>query len=293
MDALDLSDVPPLHEPVLVLALEGWIDAGAATAGAVAALDEAVGATTCGSYDIDRFIDFRARRPVLSLRNGVMTDLVWPRLELKVGRAADGSHVVVVQGAEPDMAWGEFVALTAGFAVSQGVRLVVALGAYPAAVPHTRPARVVATSPDEALALTVGVNRADLDIPAGATAVLQMRCHQLGIPTIGLWAQVPHYAAGSRYPAAAAALLDAFAQVSGIELDTQVLAAAGRTHAAQLDALVAGNTEHVTMIRQLESAYETDVPEVVRPQTPLPSGDELAAELERFLRSQDDEPDPG
>jgi hypothetical protein len=167
---------------------------------------------------------------------------------------------------------------------------VMGLGAYPAAVPHTRPARIVGTSRDEVLALRAGVVQVQLDLPAGVATMIEWQTHEMGLASLALWAQVPHYAAGMANPAASLALLDGVAEIGAIHLpgDTiDVLRAASTSQAAQLDRLIAASSEHTAMIGQLELAYDTEAPQVVRSDGPLPSGDELAAELERFLRSQE------
>jgi hypothetical protein len=165
-----------------------------------------------------------------------------------------------------------------------GVRMVAGLGAFPAPVPHTRPIRLAATASSSDLAVQVGFVSGTIDVPAGIQAVLEQAHAEAGIPSVGLWARVPHYAAAMPYPAASAALVDALAVVSGLSFSSTELAAAGAVTNQRVDQLIANSDEHRQMVRQLEE--QIDVAEPQPDLSALPSGDELAAELERFLRDQ-------
>lgn len=282
---------PTLVDPVLVMMLAGWIDAGAGAAGAVAALDAQIGARTIVTFDPDTFIDYRARRPVMELRDGVNTRLVWPDLVLKHGQAAGGRDVLILTGNEPDANWRRFSTQVVGLATELGVTQVIGLGAYPFGTPHTRPARLSLSCSSAEVAARLPYLRNSVDVPAGVAAVLERALGDAGIDVVGLWAQVPHYVANMPYPGASVALLDGVATLTGVQLDLGALRADAGAHGARLDELVAGNPEHVVMIGQLEQAYDADMraePPAAPPITAgeLPSGDELAAELERFLRDQ-------
>ena len=134
-----LVDEPMLHEPVLVVMLTGWIDASGAAAAAADALSAEYETSPILRFDEDTFIDFRARRPVMELRDGLNTDLVWSTIELRAGRSPSGRDVLVLSGPEPDMAWHRFGRIVADVSVELGVRQMIAFGAYPFAAPHTRP----------------------------------------------------------------------------------------------------------------------------------------------------------
>ena len=290
-EPVTFSERPPLESPVLVVALEGWIDAGGGAALAAKAVSTAINAHTIATFDTDTFIDYRARRPVMHLRDGVNTGLQWPSIDLASGRTGDGIDVLLLTGAEPDSAWRLFVDTVAGVATEFAIRTMVGLGAYPFAAPHTRPARLSVTCSTEDLAVSLPYLRSSLDVPAGAAAALEERLGTNGVPVVGLWAQVPHYASAMPYPAAAAALLDGLGQAAGVRVDPSELTRQGADQAKRLDELVSGSEEHMAMLRQLEAAWDADATSGAGPRLgtalgPLPTGDELAAELERFLRDQ-------
>jgi len=151
-------------------------------------------------------------------------------------------------------------------------------------VPHTRPSRLAATSPDAELIRRLALEQGTVDLPAGITALLEHEAHRRGLTALTLWAQVPHYAASMSYPGAALALLEGLHSVTGLSIRGEAARAASITTRAKISELVAANSDHLAMLHQLEEQY--DAAERATPRGPLPSGDELAAELERFLRDQ-------
>jgi len=287
MSLYELIDEPELDAPVLVLALDGWIDAGMGAAGARAALLEGIETVTVATFDADSLLDHRARRPTMHLEEGVMTGLSWPTIELRAAKDADGNDLLLLAGAEPDHVWRAFSDAVVDLAMQFGTRMVVGLGAYPAPVPHTRPSRLAVSASELSLAESAAV-RTTVDVPAGVQAAIERRAHDVGLPAVGLWVQVPHYVSAMPYPAASAALLDGLGSVAALHFDTLPLLEEAASTRRRLDALVADNRDHLAMVQQLEASFDADQ----HPSAyglgvgPLPSGDELAAELEQFLRDQ-------
>lgn len=299
-DALyELRAEPALDRPVLVMAPEGWIDAGLGGAGAVGALIAAVEPQVVATFDTDRLLDHRARRPVSHIHDGVYTDLVWPGIDLMAGRDLDGQDLMILAGPEPDHEWRAYADAVVGLARRFGVRMVVGLGAFPAGVPHTRAARLAATASTAELATSVGVVSGSVEVPAGVLAAIERRCRQVDIPTIGIWARVPHYAASVPYPPASLQLLEGLAEVTGVRVDTAELAEAAEATRQHLEELTANSVQHAALVRQLEARVDAEAAAgnggaegqdaaTAAGWGPLPTGDELAAEVERFLRE-----DPG
>jgi proteasome assembly chaperone (PAC2) family protein len=279
--------LPALDAPVLVVMLTGWIDASGAAAAAMATIERATGSRPIATFNGDVFLDYRARRPTMELRDGVNTRLEWPEIVLRAGRDAAEHDVLLLTGPEPDAAWRWFADVAAGLAVELGVRFAVVLGAYPFAAPHTRASRLSSTSPSAELAASVPFLKTSVDVPAGMGAVLEHALVDRGIPAIGLWAQVPHYLATMSYPAASAALLDGLAQVAAVRVDTSELEAEAQVQRDRIDQLVAANPEHQAMIRQLEAGYDDTGVAGGDWSGTVPTADELVAEVERFLREQD------
>jgi hypothetical protein len=283
------TEVPDLHEPVLIVMLSGWIDASAAAASAMSAVETECGATPLVAFDDDVFIDYRARRPMLELRNGVNTRLVWNSPQLQVGRDPQGRDVLSLSGPEPDMAWHRFAAAIGELAGQLGVTRMVALGAYPFAAPHTRPPRLSATSPSSDALAGLPFRLNSVDVPAGMSAALERELHDRSIPSVGIWAQVPHYVASMSYPAASAALLDGLATATGITIAADDLRREAELQRQRIDQLIEANEEHQAMVAQFERMYDAADESTDTSTTgglELRSGDELAAEVERFLREQ-------
>lgn len=285
------GELPVMDRPVLVVHLHGWIDAGGAAAAAMAALDAACDTKAVATFDGDTFLDYRARRPTMELRDGVNTRLVWDDIQLKAGADLNGYPVLTLAGPEPDSQWRAFAGAVTQLSVQLGVYQMVALGSYPFASPHTRPARLSSSSPSADVVGNLPYLKNSVDVPAGMSAVLEHALTEAGIASLGLWAQVPHYVAAMSYPAASAALIQGLREVTGVAIDGAALDGEAAAQRQRIDALVSGNDEHQSMVHQLEVLYdqaEQQTLDLDRAISDLPSGDELAAEFERFLRDQDE-----
>ncbi len=271
--------------PVLVVALEGWVDAGLGADGAMSALLAAGPTEVIATFDGETLIDQRARRPVVHIAHGVNEGLTWPVIQLRAGTDRAGSDVLYLVGPEPDFRWVPFVSEVVALARSLEVSMAVGLGAFPAPAPHTRPIRLAATAPPASAELVarVGVVQGEIDVPSGVWGALELAFGEAGVTVVGLWARVPHYVAGMAFPADSAALLDGLAAVAGLSLDTAALHTTADASRRQVDELITKSAEHDELVRQLERNMDTtegnplDIGRV-------PTGDELAAELERYLR---------
>ena len=282
---------PELVDPVLVVMLTGWIDAGGAARAAADAIEDEGGCSPIAEFDDDVYVDFRARRPVMELREGLNTVLNWERITLSLGRDQTGRDVLLLAGPEPDMAWHRFTRTVGQLATALGVSQMAHLGAYPFATPHTRPSRVSVSSPSQDVLMRVPFLRSSIDVPAGVAASLEHEFHARSIPALGIWAQVPHYIASMTYPAASVALLDGLREATGLVIDAAAFRGDVMIQGQRLDALVASNDEHRQMIAQLEQIHDAADDDIIgespAPTLEIRSGDEIAAEFEEFLRGQD------
>jgi predicted ATP-grasp superfamily ATP-dependent carboligase len=282
----ELIEQPDLEDPVLVLAVEGWIDAGLAAATTADVLSDQLDTITVARFSTDDLLDYRARRPIAHLENGVLRGLTWPSLELRAAADLEGKELLLLMGAEPDRMWQQFTDEVVGLALDFGARMCVGLGAYPFAAPHTRSPRVACTASTPSLA-DGGFLRASLDFPGGIQAAVEQGCHSRGIGSVGLWAQIPHYLPPAMpFPAGSVALIEALARIGELSLPFGDLPGRAEATRNRLDELIAQNPEHVAMLHQLETAYEeAETPRSFAAED-LPTGDELVAELEQFLRDQ-------
>lgn len=282
----ELTRHPTLNEPILLLGLESWIDAGFGGVSAVSEVFEQTDTQVIGEFDMDALLDYRSRRPTEHIINGVTTEISWPELIIRAGQDDLGNDLLIVAGPEPDMRWHSFSTAVAELASDFGVRLAIAMGAFPAPVPHTRPVRLAASATTEELARAVGFINATVDVPAGVHAILQHALREVGIDSVGIWARVPHYVAGMPYPAASAALINAFAALADLSLTAGDLEEQAQATMERIDTLITNSDEHRALVTQLEQQVDAEDAASFPSDGDLPTGDEIAAELERFLRGE-------
>ena len=279
-------DLPSLERPILVLALDGFIDAGSVASTASTFLRHRLLADAVARFDGDELIDYRARRPSVVIDAGRLRRVEWPKLEL-LGAKVDGDHdALLLIGPEPDMRWHAFADAVIEVCRRFDVELVVSLGAYPAAAPHTRPVSIVRADNLAAGDLELAGTSDRRPVtgytgPIGASTALEGLLADAGIPAIGLWAEVPHYISGSPFPPGALAMVRTVAELLGAVVDTTELEAASTHHLRQVDEAVAEHEEAAEMISGLEELQDSGGDDDI-----VPDGEDLAREIERFLRTQ-------
>lgn len=286
-----------LTDPVLVLATDGWTDAGTAGSSAAELLLDQFGAEPVGAFDPDVLYDYRDRRPVIEIDQGTLGEPRWPGLDVELVTPASGPALIVVTGAEPDLRWRTVVADLVELAAAVGARRYVGLGAVPGPLPHTRPVQLICTSSDADLLARFGRPHEQVVVPASFQVAAEAQLRTAGLTTLGLWARLPHYVA-TDYPAATKALLERFSAFTGTPVDVAELDAPIVDQREQLDEAAEASEEITEHIRGLESMYDAmitdetaqrfDVPGEPMSSEQVPSGDEIAAELERFLRGRAD-----
>ncbi len=279
----DLVEMPTLRDPVLIVSLKGWVDAGLAGDGAIEVMANDLGRRTIARFDPDRLLDWRARRPTMHVTDGVLNRVSWDTTELSWTTDGAGNQVVLLCGDEPDNLWLQFTDEIMGLIERLGVRMVIGLGAFPAPTPHTRDPLLSCTASSEELA-GLGFLRATLEVPSGIQGLIERKAAKAGLPGIGLWVQVPHYVSAMPYPAASLALIRGANRVGGLALPEGDLEARAQRTRDRIDLLVSQNPEHLAMLHQLEVQADQATTAV---QMGTTTGDDLAAELERFLRDHD------
>jgi hypothetical protein len=265
-----------LVAPVVVAAFDGWIDAAGAATGCANQL--ALGGETVVAFDSDVLTDYRSRRPVLDVIDGVLNQIAWPQLSIRRRRVGERDLLVLV-GPEPDFRWRELGEDMSGLALRLGVTEWVTLGAIPAAVPHTRATNVFAT------ASVPGLLRDDVEqgpqgllrVPSAALSSIELSVMGAGIRCVGFYAQVPHYVGGP-FASGSIALLEQVERHLGVEVGLGSLPEEALAQRGRLDAAVEDDPTTKAYVDQLEAGMAEER---------IPSGDELGAEIERFLRDTD------
>lgn len=267
--------LPDLVAPVVVAAFDGWVDAGSAATGALEAL--AADAPRVATGDADQLYDYRLRRPTLDIRDGRPSSLDWPEFVVRHVRAG-GRDILVLSGAEPDFRWHALAADTLELMRRFDVRGWISIGAIPAAVPHARPVPILGTESERGL-LRGGVGPGPtglLRVPAAALSMLEMAATDAGIPSVGYFAQIPHYVTGPYQPASVE-LLRTLERHLGVDLPRgDLVEEAGRLK-LRLDAAIAADDTTRAYVARLESMVD---------ESRQPAGDDLITEIERFLRDR-------
>jgi predicted ATP-grasp superfamily ATP-dependent carboligase len=275
-----------LEAPVLIQALDGFVDAGGGRRLARQQLIATSPEQIVARFDIDQLLDYRARRPAMTFETDHWIAYDDPELVIRLLHDEVGMPFLMLDGPEPDYQWERFVAAVRGVVEQLGVRLTVGLNAIPMAVPHTRPTGLTAHGTRSDLLGEHTPWLRTLQVPGAMGNLLEFRLGQAGHDAIGFAVHVPHYVAQMEYPSAAVALLDATSRAAGLVLPTEDLRAAAERTATEIDAQVAASAEVAEVVRAVEDQYDAFLAEQQGLGAELPTADELGAELERYLADQ-------
>ncbi len=277
-----------LRDPVLIAAFRGWNDAGDAASFAALHLTRTWSAERLASIEPEEFYDFQAARPMVELVDGVTRKITWPSNEFMAAQLPESTHdAILLIGTEPNVRWKTFSSLILEIARMHHVRMVVTLGAFLADVPHSRPVPITGTAISEDLVKRLGLQRSRYEGPTGIVGVLHDTFSSSGIDSASLWAAVPHYLAVTPNPKAALALVDKTSELIGAPADVSDLERATTAYEKRVSEMVAADEDVQTYVKMLEEQADERGGEDAIDPSKLPSGDALAAELERFLRERD------
>ena len=278
--------------PVMLHALEGFSDAGHAIKLAAEHLKNTLDTELVASFAIDELLDYRSRRPLMTFKTDHFTHYEEPELSLYAMHDSVGTPFLLLAGMEPDLRWERFLTAVRLLAERLGVRRVIGLGAIPMAVPHTRPITMTAHANNKELIAEHQPWVGELQVPGSVSNLLEFRMSQHGYEVVGFTVHVPHYLAQTDYPAAAEVLLAEVARCGSLQIPLEALDAAGAEIQAKINEQVESSTEVAQVVTALEHQYDAfaaaqENRSLLAHDEDLPSGDELGAEFERFLRQQD------
>ena len=279
-----------LRAPAMICAFKGWNDAADAASSAITFVGAALGARQFASIDPEEFYDFQATRPKIEMVGGQTRRIVWPDVEIYEARIPRAPRdLILLSGTEPSYRWRTFSRLIVELAEAIGVQLVVTLGALLADVPHTRPVSVTALASDPALVARLSLSQSSYEGPTGIVGVLHGACAEAGLPSASLWAAVPHYIAAAPNPKAALALVRKLEGLVGVAVDASDLEDATVDYERQVNVAVQSDPEVQAFVERLEQAATDEDDDA----GPLPSGESIARDLQRFLRQRGDDDAPG
>ena len=287
MSELIVSSRPELRRPVLVAAFRGWNDGGQGATLAGGYLARQWGAESFAEIESENFYDFQAVRPNVSLEEGLTRKLEWPTNTFLHAPIPElDRDAVILLGVEPNLRWKTYSGLVLELTQELGIELVVTLGSLLADVPHTRAAPVSAAASDPSLVEELGVEPSRYEGPTGIVGVLLDACRRAGLPSVSLWAAVPHYVSLAPSPRAALALCRRLGELVGTDIDVAELEQAAEEYSEQVTEAVASDAETAAYVEELERRVD-----LMEAAEELPSGESLAAELTRFLREREEDGD--
>lgn len=281
MEHVEFHHEVRLTKPTLIAAFKGWNDAGESATSAAAHLTHVWNAQRVASIDPEEFYDFQATRPNVVLDEGMTRHITWPANEFWAAKDQDGHDVLILTGVEPNLRWRRFSQTIVRIAQRYEVDFVITLGALLADVPHSRPVPITGTAADAELIARLGLQRSRYEGPTGIVGVLHDAFAKNGIESASLWAAVPHYLAVSPNPKAALALVEKTVELTRIPADIGELYAATEHYEERIAEVVAADEDISNYVRLLEERLDSG--EAAFDQE-IPSGESIAAELERYLR---------
>ena len=296
LDDLASSGTPA--QLTMVLVLDGFLDAGNAAARAAQHLVDLSEGPVVATFDVDRFHDYRARRPPMSFVRDHYDHYDAPRLVVRLLRDTGGTPYLLLHGPEPDNRWEAFCRAVREVVERFGVARVVGMGAVPMAVPHTRPIAITHHANNPGLITGESPWRGELRIPSSAQALLEIRLGEWGHDMMGFVAHIPHYLAQMDYPRASAALLEQVEIGGRLTVDLSGLRAEAEDREAEIARYLAANGEVAEVVAALERQYdaferaEESGTSLLAQEQRLPTGEEIGKEFERFLAGLD-RPDSG
>lgn len=285
------------HGLPLVILLTGFTDAGSAVSGLIDHLRDVSDPQPVVVFDNDLLLDYRARRPVFVFEQDHLTEFRPARLELSIAHDTLGQQFLLLSGYEPDFAWNAFAQSVLEFAEEFAVSGVTWVHSIAMPVPHTRPISTTVSGNRNEIAASLSVWRPRTQVPGTAGHLLEYRFAERGDRVVGFVLLVPHYLAETENPEAVIAAADRIMGATGIVLGLDELRENREEYLGKVEEQVAGNDELRQMVRTLETRYDAymagrDPEDMERfddggfDERDLPSADELAAELERYLATR-------
>lgn len=269
--------------PLLILT-DGWLEASDTLARVRETIVHQADLVTIAEFNTDELLDQRARRPMLNVHDGVTQGITWPELELSVGTDANDRPFLLLHGPEPDYRWRPFGQAVANLTAGIGVTTTYPLGAYPAPMPHTRPARISSTASDASMLAGREHTTGQISVPVGVFAAIANELEPFGVPTHGLFAQVPYYLSSMAWPQASIAMLNTLSDVAGLTFDTGKLEAQVGEAIAAVESLFEDSPPLYGVVSKLESRHD-ELRKLEEGQ--LPSGDELEEQFQQYMRKID------
>lgn len=268
----------------MVCAFKGWNDAAGSASAALTTLADSLPLEQIATVDPEDFFDFQDTRPNIQVIDGTYREIEWPETEILVATPESAARdLVIVLGTEPNLRWRTYSETLLKVADELGVVTVAVLGALIADVAHTLPVPVTGLASDPELVASLELEKANYEGPTGIVGVIHELCRQRDVPSVSLWAAIPHYVAAVPSPKAALALVGLLERVTGVAADTSSLEQEATEYEEQIDRAVAADSDIEEMVTRIEEQQRSRV----EASLDVPSGEAIAREFQRFLRLRD------
>ena len=282
---MEIFNIPSLRNPVMILAFEGWNDAGEAASGAIEQLlaqeqsqNEDTNLQLIARIESEEFYDFQVNRPYINVDDFLVRELTWPTTDIYAMTLSHQERdLIIVKGDEPSMRWRTFTSELLDLADALEVSLVLSLGSLLADVPHSRPISVNVTAAHPAIASRLGVENSTYEGPTGILGVISDACVRRGIDAVSMWAAVPHYASGAPSPKSSLALINALEDFLDISVEYSDLATAAEEWESEVSEMAREDSDVAAYVKALEESKDAA-------ELPSVSGESIAKEFERYLR---------
>ncbi len=276
----------------LVAGLTGFADAGAAVTQLNRYLLDTIPTTEVAVFDNDALLDYRARRPTILFDQDHLADYEPPRLVLSLARDELNKPFLLLTGYEPDFQWDRFADALLGLMGRFEVSSTTWVHAIPMPVPHTRPIKVTVSGNRSDLVESMSAWKPRTQAPANLLHLIEYRLASRGESVAGFVLLVPHYLSDTEFPLAAVTALESVSAATGLIFPTDRLREEGREFVAKIDEQVTGSEELARLVGTLEERHDTymqgnPLPSpLVDEDGSVPTADEIAAELEKFLAAR-------
>lgn len=274
---------PSLRSPILLLAFEGWFDAGRCATASVRWIADRTSSEHLADIDPEEFFDFQERRPEVRFDDDGQRVITWPENRVYSAHASPEQDLILLAGVEPRLKWRTFTEGVIEIVRDTATELVITLGAMVGSVPHTRPSVVNGSATNAELAERLGLDRPSYQGPTGIIGALHDALDRADLPVMSLRVAVPHYVSGPSNPKGQQALLRKLEQVSGLDVGSSDLDAAVLEWEERVSGAVGADDDVLSYVKRLEEEADHDASKN------LPTGDDLAAEFQRFPRRNDGE----
>ena len=279
---MEVNQAFPHNTTLIIAAFGGWNDAAQSATDALEHLLDVWQTEELIDLPGDDYYDYQFNRPEVSIGVDGDREVAWPGTTIfkATTDVLPNTRIYLVHGVEPSMRWKKFCAdIYQQLELGESATLIT-LGALLADVAHTRPIPVSGTTSTKQLQTLTGFESSRYEGPTGILGILQSEFEVQGIPSVALWAAIPHYVSSPPCPKATLALVRGLEDLLDIAIPVDELVEEARAWQLGVEELATEDDEISEYVRSLEETQDTaELPEA--------TGEAIAREFERYLRRRE------